>query len=63
MSIIGWRTVTFKEALEYDEYNKHRLDVKGGLFIMLMAKQKNRHNLNFDDWVDLDIKSVETRSL
>lgn len=62
ISIVGPRSPIYEETLKYDEYTKHRLDVKGGL-LCLWQIQKNRHNLSFDDWVDLDIKYVETRNL
>ena len=62
ISVVGPRSPIFEETLEYDSYQKHRLDVKGGL-LCLWQIQKKRHNLSFDDWVDLDIKYVETRSV
>lgn len=62
ISVVGPRSPIFEETLKYDDFTKHRLDVKGGL-LCLWQIQKNRHNLSFDDWVDLDIKYVETRSL
>ena len=62
ISCVGPRSPIYEETLEYDEYTKHRLDVKGGL-LCLWQIQKNRHQLSFDDWIDLDIKYVETRSL
>ena len=62
ISVVGPRSPIYEETLLYDEYTKHRLDVKGGL-LCLWQIQKNRHNLSFDYWVDLDIKYVETRSL
>ena len=62
ISVVGPRSPIYEETLEYDSYTKHRLDVKGGL-LCLWQIQKNRHQLNFEDWVELDIKYVETRSL
>lgn len=62
ISIVGPRSPLAKEVEQYSEYQKHRLDVKGGL-LCLWQIQKNRHQLSFDEWVDLDIKYVETRSL
>ena len=61
-SIVGPRSPLPDEVKEYDSYQMHRLDVKGGL-LCLWQIQKNRHQLSFGDWVDLDIKYVETRSL
>ena len=62
ISVVGPRSPIYEETLEYDEFTKHRLDVKGGL-LCLWQIQKNRHQLSFDDWVELDIKYVETRSV
>ncbi len=62
ISIVGPRSPIKFEVDQYTDFQRHRLDVKGGL-LCLWQIQKNRHDLNFDDWVELDIKYVETRSL
>ena len=62
ISIVGPRSPLAKEVDKYNDYQKHRLDVKGGL-LCLWQIQKSRHDLSFDEWVELDIKYVETRSL
>ena len=62
MSVVGPRSPIFEETLNYNEYQKNRLLVKGGL-LCLWQIQKNRHQLSFDEWVELDIKYIETRSL
>ena len=62
ISIAGPRSPLPDEVEQYDEFQRHRLDVEGGL-LCLWQIQKNRHSLSFDDWVNLDIKYVETRSL
>ncbi len=62
ISIVGPRSPLQKEVERYNEYQRHRLDVKGGLLCYWQV-QKNRHDMSFDDWVELDIKYVETRSL
>lgn len=62
LSVVGPRSPLRKEVEKYNEYQMHRLDVKGGLFCLWQIK-KNRHQLSFDEWVDLDIKYVQTRSL
>ena len=61
MSVVGPRPPLQCEVEKYNEYQTHRLDVKGGL-LCLWQIQKNRHQLSFDEWVDLDIKYVETRN-
>ncbi len=62
ISIVGPRSPLPKEVEQYNDYQRHRLDVKGGL-LCLWQIQKNRHDLSFDDWVKLDIEYVEKRSL
>lgn len=62
MSVVGPRPPLPFEVDQYNEYQAHRLDVKGGL-LCLWQIQKNRHQLSFDEWVDFDIKYVETRNV
>ena len=62
LSVVGPRSPIRKEVDEYNEYQMHRLDVKGGL-LCLWQISKNRHQLSFDEWIELDIKYVQTRSI
>ncbi len=62
ISIVGPRSPLQFEVEKYNEYQKHRLDVKGGL-LCYWQLQKNRHDMSFDEWVELDIKYIESRSL
>lgn len=62
LSVVGPRSPLRKEVDKYNEYQMHRLDVKGGL-LCLWQITKNRHQMTFDEWVDLDIKYVQTRSI
>ena len=62
ISCVGPRSPLKFEVDQYDDFQRHRLDVKGGL-LCLWQIQKNRHQLSFDEWVELDIKYVETRSV
>lgn len=61
MSVVGPRPPLPREVKEYNEKQKHRLDVKCGL-LCLWQIQKNRHSLSFDDWVDLDIEYIKKQS-
>lgn len=62
ISFVGPRSPIPSEVEQYNEYQKHRLDVKGGL-LCLWQIQHNRNSLSFDEWVDLDIKYIQKRSL
>ena len=62
MSVIGPRSPLPNEVEKYNEYQMHRLDVKGGLLCLWQITHK-RNELSFDEWIDLDIKYVESRSL
>ena len=62
ISCVGPRSPLKFEVDQYNDFQRHRLDVKGGL-LCLWQIQKNRHSLSFDEWVELDIKYVETRSI
>ena len=62
MSVVGPRPPIPEEVEQYNEYQIHRLDVKGGL-LCLWQITKNRHQLSFDDWVDLDIQYIQTRNI
>lgn len=62
MSVVGPRPPLPKEVAQYNEYQMHRLDVKGGL-LCLWQIQKNRNDLPFDEWVRLDLEYIDHRSL
>lgn len=62
MSIVGPRPPLPEEVKHYSEKAKHRLDVKGGL-VCYWQITKHRHDLSFDEWVDLDLKYISTRSV
>lgn len=62
MSVVGPRPPLPDEVAKYDEYQRHRLDVKGGL-LCLWQIQKNRHDVSFDEWVGLDLEYIEKQSL
>lgn len=63
LSIVGPRSPIGEfEVKNYTPYQMNRLKVKGGL-LCLWQIQKNRHDIPFDEWVELDIKYIKTRSL
>ena len=61
ISIVGPRPPLPQEVELYTSFQKHRLDVKGGL-LCLWQITKNRHDMPFDEWVKLDIEYIENRS-
>ena len=62
MSVVGPRSPIPSEVEKYTDYQRHRLDVKGGL-LCLWQIQKNRNSISFDEWVDLDIEYAKKRSI
>ncbi len=61
MSVVGPRPPIPREVEEYTEYQKQRLEVKGGL-LCLWQIQKDRNSLSFDEWVKLDLEYIEKQS-
>ncbi len=62
MSVVGPRPPIPSEVEQYEEWQKHRLDVKGGL-LCLWQIQHNRNNLGFEEWMRLDLEYIEKQSL
>lgn len=62
MSVVGPRPPIQSEVDKYEEWQKHRLDVKGGL-LCLWQIQKNRNSLSFNDWVKLDMEYIQKQSI
>jgi lipopolysaccharide/colanic/teichoic acid biosynthesis glycosyltransferase len=61
MSIVGPRPGLPREVEQYDDYAKQRLLVQPGLTCYWQV-QKNRNQLSFDEWLELDIKYIRERS-
>lgn len=59
MSVIGPRPPLPSEVAEYTEWQKHRLDVKGGLSCYWQCS--GRSNIDFDRWVRLDLQYIMDR--
>ncbi len=62
MSVVGPRPPLPREVAEYTEEQRQRLMVKGGL-LCLWQIQKNRHDLKFEEWVNLDLDYIENQSV
>lgn len=62
MSVVGPRPPIPEEVDEYTPHQMHRLDTKGGL-LCLWQIQKNRNNIAFEKWVELDIEYIKKQSL
>jgi len=61
MSLVGPRPSLPKEVSEFEPWMMRRLDVKPGLTCYWQVSGRN--NIDFDDWMKLDIKYVEDRSI
>lgn len=62
MSVVGPRSPIPSEVEKYSDYQKQRFLVKGGL-LCLWQIEHNRNNIKFDDWIELDLKYIEHRSI
>ena len=61
MTIVGPRPPLESEVQQYTEYQMQRLQVKQGLTCYWQCSGRN--NINFDEWVELDLKYIRERSL
>lgn len=61
MSLVGPRPAIPREVEQYTAYQKQRLFVKPGLTCIWQVSGRN--NIGFDQWVELDIEYIKTRSL
>lgn len=61
MTIVGPRPPLESEVRQYTEYQMQRLQVKQGLTCYWQCSGRN--NINFDEWVELDLKYIRERSL
>lgn len=61
MSIVGPRPPLPKEVEKYDDYQLQRLLVTPGLTCFWQAYGRSR--LTFEDWMDMDMKYIQRRSL
>ena len=61
MSLVGPRPSLPKEVAQFDEWMYRRLEVKPGLTCYWQVSGRN--NIDFEDWMKLDVKYVEERNL
>lgn len=61
MSLVGPRPPIDKEVLEYTEYENQRLLIRPGLTCYWQISGRN--DIDFDEWVNLDIKYIKERNL
>lgn len=62
MSLVGPRPPLPDEVAQYSRYSEMRLSVTPGLTCIWQV-QPQRDNIRFDDWVDLDVAYIGTRSM
>lgn len=60
MSLVGPRPSLPKEVAQFDKWMNKRLEVKPGLTCYWQVSGRN--NIDFEDWMKLDIKYVDERS-
>ena len=61
MTIVGPRPPLESEVAQYTDYQRQRLLVKQGLTCYWQCSGRN--NINFEEWVELDLKYIRERSL
>lgn len=61
MSLVGPRPSLPKEVKEFESWMHERLDVKPGLTCYWQVSGRN--NIDFEEWMELDIKYVRERSI
>lgn len=61
MTIVGPRPAIDKEVKKYDDYERQRLLVKPGLTCYWQVM--GRSEIEFDEWVELDLKYIRERNL
>lgn len=61
MSLVGPRPPIPHEVEQYNSYQMQRLAVKPGLTCIWQISGRN--NIGFDEWVEMDIEYIKTRSL
>ena len=61
MSLVGPRPSLPKEVAQFDGWMNKRLEVKPGLTCYWQVSGRN--NIDFEDWMKLDIKYVEEKNL
>ena len=61
MSLVGPRPSLPKEVAQFEEWMYKRLEVKPGLTCIWQVSGRN--NIDFEDWMKLDIKYVEEKNL
>lgn len=62
MSIVRPRPALPREVEQYNEYQLQRIYVTPGITCYWQI-QPNRNGISFNDWIDLDIKYIQERSL
>lgn len=62
MSLVGPRPAIPREVEQYDDYARQRLIVTPGL-TCLWQIQPNRNSLTFEEWMALDVRYIQERSL
>lgn len=61
MSVVGPRPLIPSEAENYQQWQKRRLAIKPG--ITCTRQVSGRNNINFSEWVRLDLEYIDNRSL
>jgi len=61
MSLVGPRPPLPKEVVQYDRWQRRKLAVKPGLTCLWQVNGRN--NVDFEDWMKLDLEYIDNWSL
>jgi lipopolysaccharide/colanic/teichoic acid biosynthesis glycosyltransferase len=62
MSLVGPRPPLSREVEQYNQWHQRRLSMRPGITCIWQAGGRNRIT-NFDEWVRMDLKYIDTWSL
>ena len=62
MSFVGPRPPLPREVVQYTDYQKQRLLIRPGLTCIWQV-QPRRNDLSFDEWIEMDLEYIRTRSI
>lgn len=63
MSLVGPRPPLPREAAHYDSVALRRLDAKPGMTCIWQTRGRQKQNVSFDEWIEMDVEYIRRWSL